>query len=146
MGITRRWRKLWRFAHSQFSEVLSSCLFLVVTDFKIKARSFKNKVFGGYVYFPQSALHSLSQAIAKFVNENGHPDVALQAFILNPGSPFFPVARGIGLFLYDGLGEKHARSAQGFEWLFTIEGANDMTKEQTLSELHRMTGFYRVLF
>lgn len=113
---------------------------LVVTCFKLKAYCCPSSVYSGMIFFPPNALRALSQGLSGFVERTNDPKIAMNAFILNPDSPFFDSPPGFGVMVYDANGEEHGRSEQGFKWALDIEGAVDMTKKMSLFEVNQLTG------
>lgn len=49
-----------------------------------------------------------------------------------------PQGACIAAFVYDANGEAHGRSSDGFGWAFEIDGARDMTKSLTISEVNQI--------
>lgn len=121
--------------------------FGVVTKFRFCAKRYSQKPFSGLIFFPESSLHELSRAVAKFTNEMRDPKLAMHVFIIdsNPdlalhGASATPQLMAL---IFDGYGEGHGRSKEGFAWAFEVtgaregEGANEC-REMTLREVHEL--------
>ncbi|KAK5715958.1 hypothetical protein LTR15_009783 [Elasticomyces elasticus] len=118
----------------------------VVTALKLKARAYPEKIFGGVLALPYSALQATAKGVSTMSKRTADPKVAMHVVNLGPGMgmPDQGAKPGIGIMMFDARGEEHARSQDGFAWAFELPGAQEVsTSTCTLREMHAVAETFR---
>ncbi|KAK3626642.1 hypothetical protein LTR56_019708 [Elasticomyces elasticus] len=120
--------------------------FGIVTALKLRARPYPDKIFGGVLALPYSALQATAKGVSAMSKRTTDPKVAMHVVNLGPGMgmPDQGAKPGIGIMMFDARGEEHARSTDGFAWAFGLEGAQEVsTSTCTLREMHAVAETFR---
>ena len=121
--------------------------FGIVTKFQFRAHKYSQEPFSGLIFYPPSSLPELSRAVAKFTNEQQDPRLAMHVFVVD-SNPDLALHGGsstpqLMALIYDGHGEDHGRTSDGFGWAFDIPGAQEgdganACREMPLKEVHEL--------
>ncbi|KAK0367310.1 hypothetical protein LTR91_007437 [Friedmanniomyces endolithicus] len=120
--------------------------FGVLTALTFRARPYVEKVFGGAIALPYSALRETAKGVAAMSIRTADPKVAMHVVNVGPGlgMPDQGSRPGIGIMMFDARGEAHARSKDGFAWAFEIPGAHEVsTSTCTLKQTHAVAETFR---
>ncbi|KAK3067997.1 hypothetical protein LTR53_014769 [Teratosphaeriaceae sp. CCFEE 6253] len=120
--------------------------FGVVTALTLRARPYPEKIFGGVLALPYSALGETAKAVASMSTRTADPKVAMHVVNLGVGMgmPDQGPRPGLGIMMFDARGEEHARSPDGFAWAFGLAGAQEISTSMcTLRELHAVAETFR---
>lgn len=118
----------------------------VATALKMKARKYTNKIVSGFVALPYTSLAACSKGVAAMAARTADPSVAMHVVNQGPGMgmPDQGPRPGIAFMLFDAHGEAHARSVDGFEWVFNLPDAQEYaTGETTLRQIHKSAETFR---
>ncbi|CZT17458.1 uncharacterized protein RCC_03292 [Ramularia collo-cygni] len=102
--------------------------FGVVTALKFRAHPVPKNAFAGVILLPYESLQATSTAVAKFSTLPSNPKTALHITNQGPGMGQQDQGPrpGLALLPVDFLGEAHARSAEGFGWIYSLPGAKEL--------------------
>ena len=121
--------------------------FGVAVTFRFRARPYPASVFAGLVFFPESAVREVSRRVAKWANDVVDEKMALHVFVVdsNPGLALHggSATPRLMALMFDGNGEEHGRSGDGFGWLLGVPGAKEAEGENkprmmSLREVHEL--------
>ncbi|KAK0887585.1 hypothetical protein LTR02_017085 [Friedmanniomyces endolithicus] len=110
------------------------------------ARPYAEKVFGGLIALPYSALQETAKGVAAMSVRTADPKVAMHVVNVGPGlgMPDQGARPGIGIMMFGARGEAHARSKDGFAWAFEMLGAQEIsTSECTMRQMHAVAETFR---
>ncbi|OQV09007.1 FAD binding domain-containing protein isoform 1 [Cladophialophora immunda] len=116
--------------------------FAVVTRFKLRARKYEPRIWGGYIFIPKTELRAVVQGIAAMDAKPPNPKVALGLFVMRKEQLIHIGAKEDMLMIlaFDALGETHGRGDDGFGWALDCPGAVDTTKIIDLSGMAKLQG------
>ncbi|KAK0836771.1 hypothetical protein LTS02_018076 [Friedmanniomyces endolithicus] len=112
----------------------------------VLARPYAEKVFGGLIALPYSALQETAKGVAAMSVRTADPKVAMHVVNVGPGlgMPDQGARPGIGIMMFGARGEAHARSKDGFAWAFEMLGAQEIsTSECTMRQMHAVAETFR---
>ncbi|KIW30139.1 uncharacterized protein PV07_05908 [Cladophialophora immunda] len=114
--------------------------FAVVTRFKLRARKYEPRIWGGYIFIPKTELRAVVQGIAAMDARPPNPKVALGLFVMRKEQLIHIGAKEDMLMIlaFDALGETHGRGDDGFGWALDCPGAVDTTKIIDLSGMAKL--------
>ncbi|EMD00474.1 hypothetical protein BAUCODRAFT_20568 [Baudoinia panamericana UAMH 10762] len=118
----------------------------VLTALKFQAYPYPEKVFGGVLTVPYSSLQQCSKGVSAMAARTSDPKVAMHVINQGPsmGMPEQGGKPGIAFMLYDARGEEHARSEDGFAWVFELPGAQEISCATcTLQQMHAVAETFR---
>ncbi|ETI28914.1 hypothetical protein G647_01366 [Cladophialophora carrionii CBS 160.54] len=114
--------------------------FAVVTQFKLRARTYQHEIWGGNIFIPRTQLKAVVEGIVAMDSRPPNPKVAFYLFMMRKEQLAFIRAEEDMLMIqaFDALGAAHGRSPGGFKWALDCPGAVDKTKTLSLSELAKL--------
>ncbi|KAK3711302.1 hypothetical protein LTR37_009682 [Vermiconidia calcicola] len=120
--------------------------FGVVTALKTKARPYPTKVFAGIVLFPYSSLEEMSKVVSKMAARTADPRLAMH--VVNRGAAFGEAPQGakpgVAVMMWDAHGEAHARSDEGFGWVFKVPDCYELQAgEMSVREVNALAESFR---
>jgi hypothetical protein len=114
---------------------------LVLATVKLKAHPYPKNIFAGMYTYPRGSVETVCRRFANFVRNCKDPRTIAHAFVLRRRALlFYGPQDGVGISVFDGNGDGHARSEDGFKWAYTISTAIEMAGEMDFGELGDFSG------